>query len=426
MLLYINQQLKLAKKSKTTIRFSSSSKDKKFSSFGDKNRYKHGIQIQSSFMSDFFAVNIAPSYIYSDNAEKEFKLDSSYLAAFWGNWSISVGKQDRWFGPQWDSSFSLTNNAQPIPTISLSRVSAIPFTIPFTDHKVPWTMTTFMGLMDDNRTVNNTLLWGFRLNLKPLKSLEIGITRLSQWGGESNSTSLCSFFDILIGKTNGPSSGSSSCGGDHFTVANQQAGFDARYSLNLFDTSIGIYGNYFAEDGANESRFDLNFFTKAEIQLGLDAQLMFFNTPTMLFVEYGDSLADCGERDGTGNCFYEHSKYQTGLRYEARPIGNLYDNDAKTIVIGAISQLQNNTKITTKLRLLDLNYDNSDKAPTNKSIGNSLTEVAEKMIMISTNIEHEYKNWLISVGGEFSRSTFENDIKDKQQINISLDVEYHL
>jgi len=46
--------------------------------------------------------------------------------------------------------------------------------------------------------------------------------------------------------------------------------------------------------------------------------------------------------------------------------------------------------------------------------------------MVSTNIEHEYKNWLISVGGEFSRSTFENDIKDKQQINISLDVEYHL
>lgn len=76
--------------------------------------------------------------------------------------------------------------------------------------------------------------------------------------------------------------------------------------------------------------------------------------------------------------------------------------------------------------MLDLNYDNSDIAPTNKSIGNSLTEVAEKMIMVSTNIEHEYKNWLISVGGEFSRSTFENDIKDKQQINISLDVEYHL
>ena len=75
---------------------------------------------------------------------------------------------------------------------------------------------------------------------------------------------------------------------------------------------------------------------------------------------------------------------------------------------------------------LQLNTDNNDKAPGNNIIGNPLTEVAEDLIMVSTKVQHSYKNWRYTLGLDLSRSTFENDIKDKKQANLFLKVEYNL
>ena len=424
---YINYQLKLAKKNKTVVRIGTSTEGSRFTSFGDKNRYQHSAQVQTSVMTDNFAVKIAPGYAFSAdhtlNSEDDKILDGSYMAGFIGNWVISFGKQDRWFGSMWDTSFSLSNNAQPVPALSLTRKSAEPVNIPFTDFNIPWTVTTFMGLMDDNRVIENTLLWGFRLNFKPLNNLEIGVTRLVQWGGSGRSQSLATFTDILLGKTNCGLNGVV-CDENTLNPANQQAGWDLRYSFNLLNTPLAVYGNYFAEDGDNHNT--LSYVTKAQKQLGIDAQITPFNSPTTLFVEYGNSLADCGERDHKGDCYYEHSSYQTGMRYKGRTISNLYDNDAKSLVLGAISQLENDLRLTTKIRWLDLNYDNTDKAPKNPIIGTPLTSTHETVVMFSTAVEHSYQRWRYSLAGDFGHSTYEDDISDKSEVNISFHVEYML
>jgi hypothetical protein len=49
------------------------------------------------------------------------------LPALLGNWSTSLGKVDRWWGPGWDGSLILSTNARPIPAISLDRRIAEPF-----------------------------------------------------------------------------------------------------------------------------------------------------------------------------------------------------------------------------------------------------------------------------------------------------------
>ena len=427
--MHIKYQLKLAKENNIMLRASATNDGSRFTSFGEKNRYKHSVQAQASFMSDNFAVKLAPGYASKQDGTEEFIVDGSYVSGFIGNWVLTLGKQDRWWGSMWDTSYAMTNNAQPIPALSLSRKSAEPVSIPFTDLQVPWTVTTYMGVMDDERTVKDTLLWGFRLNFKPLPNLEIGVNRLAQWGGTSerfgnHPTQLCNFFDILIGKTNGETSGDSTCGDGSYTLANQQAGFDWRYSFSLANTPISFYGNYLGEDGDNNNTF--GFVTKAQKQFGFDAYLNPFDIPTLAYIEYGDSLGDCGARDGIGDCFYDHSTYATGMRYKKRTLGNLYDNDAETLVIGAISQLENDLNITTKLRYLDLNYDNSDRAPDNPIIGNPVTAVHETMVMLSTSVEKSYKQWRVTVGGDLSHSSFENNIDDKKNINVFLDVEYIL
>lgn len=420
---YIKHQFKLAKRNQVRIKGQVGVEDTRFTSFGDSYRDTNSLQVQTSTMIGNIASNVSFSYYPDANDKSDRKRwDNSYLAAFLGNWVVSVGKQDRWFGPTWDTSLSLSNNARPVTALALTRKSAEPITIPFTEHQVPWTVTTFMGKMDDTRIVKDTLLWGFRFNFKPLKNLEFGITRLAQWGGEGRPQDLKTFWNVLIGKDN-CGAGGLDCS-DNNEPGNQQAGWDMRYSFNLFDTQMALYGQYFAEDGANEG--GLSMVTKAEIQGGFDMHIDLFSSPSTVFLEVTDSFQDCNNKQGFGNCYYEHHIYQTGMRFEGRTLGSLYDNDAKSIVLGTISQIDTNTRLTTKFRYLDLNYDNSDKAPDNPIIGNPLTSIAEQMVMISSSVQHNYKNWRFTLGADISHSSFENDLDKETDVNASLTVEYNL
>ena len=419
---YIKHQAKLSKKNQTRIKAQVGIDDKRFTSFGDTSSDKNSISVHSSIMVGSFAAKIAPSYTHNPVDGDKSRFDESYVAAFMGNWVLSFGRQNRWYGPTWDTSLSLTNNARPITALTISRKSAEPFIIPFTEFDIPWTVTSFMGKMDDERTVKDTLLWGFRLNFKPFKNLEIGLTRLAQWGGEGHSQSLSTFWDVFVGRTN--------CGIDGLVCdentpnpANQQAGYDIRYSFNLFDVPMSFYGQKFAEDGSEET---LRYLTKAQPQVGFDMHVSIFDKPSTVFIELADSLADCGERDKLGDCYYEHSTYTTGMRYNGRSIGSSYDNDAKTYVLGAISQLSSNTRLTTKLRYLDLNYDNSDKAPDNPIIGNPVTSIAEQVWMISGSLQHDYQNWRFTLSSDISQSSFTNDIDNETDFNAAIQVEYNL
>ncbi len=419
---YVKHQFKLAKKDQTRIKAQVGIEDKRFTSFGSTPIDKNSIAVHSSIIAGHFAAKIATSYTHDPVNGDKIRFDESYIAAFVGNWVVSLGRQNRWYGPTWDTSLSLTNNARPITALAISRKSAEPFIIPFTEFYIPWTVTSFMGKMDDDRTVKDTLLWGFRLNFKPFKNLELGVTRLAQWGGVGHSQSLSTFGDILMGKTN--------CGIDDVVCdentpnpANQQAGYDLRYSFHLFDVPMSFYGQKFAEDGKEGT---LKYFTKAQPQVGFDAQLIVFGAPSTVFIELADSLADCGERDNIGDCYYEHSTYSTGMRYNKRTIGSTYDNDAKSYVLGTISQLDTNTRLTAKMRYLELNNDNQDKAPDNPIIGNPVTSIAEKVWMISSSIQHDYRNWRFTLSGDISQSTFENDVKDKTEFTTAFMVEYNL
>ena len=286
---YIKHQFKLASRNQTRVKAQFGFENKRFTSFGNRISDKNNVSVHSSIMYENFAAKFAPSYTFNPIDGEKKRLDESYIAAFVGNWVVSLGRQNRWYGPTWDTSLSLTNNARPITALAISRKSAEPFTVPLTEFKIPWTVTSFMGKMDDNRVVKNTLLWGFRLNLKPLKNLELGITRLAQWGGNGRSQSLSTFGDILLGRTNCGVDGLI-CDENTLNPSNQQAGYDLRYSFNLFSIPMSIYGQKFAEDGSEGT---LQYFTKAQPQVGLDANLSVLGKASTVFIEIADSLADC-------------------------------------------------------------------------------------------------------------------------------------
>jgi len=428
---YVSHQLKLAKRNQQKIEMNIASENNRFTSFGDSFRDNNNLTIHNTFMTDYFAVNLSPSYNASPTDDDKTRYDGSYVAAFAGNWVITLGMQDRWWGPGWDSNLAMTNNARPMPTIALSRKSSQPFSIPFTEIKIPWTVTSYMGKMNDERVVDNTLLWGFRLNFKPFDNVEVGVTRLAQWAGDGRTKDIKTFFNVLKGLDN--------CGGNGPTVeecqdgeepGNQLAGYDVRWSTSLFEQPIGIYYSMLAEDG--DRKGGLSIFGEERYQVGFDTRLNLFNHDWLLYAEGTDTYALCKDGnngDGTskiGDCYYEHHIYKTGMRYKGRNIGNLYENDATTLVLGLVSQENSNISYEFKLRWLQLNKDNHDKAPDNPLIGNTLTPIAENMLMFSGKAQYSYKNWRYTFGSNLSESSYDNDINNKSNINVFLNIEYNL
>jgi hypothetical protein len=428
---YVNHQYRLAKQSRKTLKANMATDDKRFTSYGDSFRDNNSVTFSSSFMTDSLAANITTSYVNSPNDDDKVRLDGSYVAAFFGNWVFSAGKQDRWWGPAWDTSLSLTNNARPMPTLAISRKSAIGLDIPFTDHSIPWTVTSFMGMMDDDRVINDALLWGFRLNFKPAANWEVGITRLAQWAGDDRPDDLNTFWRVLKGEDN--------CGGNGPTIeeclngeepGNQLAGYDIRWSSTILQQPLSVYFTMFAEDG--DRKGGLSVFGEERYQLGLDTYLNFLDNDWRVYLEATDTYALCSDGvngDGTstiGDCYYEHSTYKTGMRYKGRSIGSSYENDASTFVLGMIAQGSNETNYEFKFRWLQLNKDNSDRSPGNAQIGNTVTEIAENVLMLSSKVQHSYRNWRFTVGADISQSKFDNDISDETDVNAYFNVEYNL
>lgn len=429
--LYVRHQLKLAKRNSKLISVNAATDDKRFTSFGETFRDANNIKIATSYKTDRFAFKVATSYNTSPVDGEKTRFDDSYGAFFLGNWVFSAGMQQRWWGPGIDTSLSLSNNARPMPALALSRKSSEPYTIPWTEIDIPWTLTTFMAQMDDKRVVKDTLLWGLRINFKPTKNLEIGLTRVAQWAGEGRPKDFGTFADVLRGLDNcggiGPTKEECAAGKE---PGNQLAGYDVRYSNTIFDHPFAIYFTSHAEDG--DPKGGLSLLGEEKYQVGLETQLFAFSYNWKVYLEGTDTYATCRDGangDGTsrvGDCFYEHHIYQTGLRYNKRNIANLYDNDATSLVLGASTLSSSNTQIEAKVRWLQLNKDNVDKAPENPIIGNPLTSIAENMIMVSAKAQHSYKNWRFTVGSDISKSEFNNALKDETDVNVFAQVEYNL
>lgn len=429
--LYVKHQLKLAKESQKTISLNIANEDKRFTSFGESFRDKNNINVATTYVSDNVSAKISTHYNNSPNDGDNVRFDDSYVAFLLGNWVFSGGLQNRWWGPGWDTSLSMTNNARPMPSLALSRKSAHPFGIPFTEIKIPWTVTTFMGVMDDERVVDDALLWGFRLNFKPTQHWEIGISRLAQWAGDGRPSGLDTFLKVLKGEDN--------CGGNGPTIeecangeepGNQLAGYDIRYANQVFGQPLGIYFTMFAEDG--DRKGGLSVFGEERYQLGVDTRVNFMSIDWKVYIEATDTYAKCSDGvngDGSsniGDCYYEHGIYKTGMRYKGRSIASIYENDATTAVLGFISQGNKNTNYEFKFRWLQLNKDNSDRSPNNSLIGNTVTEIAENMLMLSGKVQHSYRNWRLTLGADISQSKYDNNIDDETDVNISFGVEYNL
>lgn len=265
--------------------------------------------------------------------DSKFRLDESYIASDLGNWKFTVGKQSRYWGPSWDGSLILSNNARPIPSISVENVLSA--SEPDDFFLLRWLgkskLHAFVGQLESDRGIPNTKLIGTRFSFRPFNSLEVGLHRTIQWGGDGQDESFSdfakTFFSVRVDKQDG------SLG----TVrGNQIAGLDARWKLPVGgdNTHYALYGQYIGEDRVDGSILlgDEIFLLGGSVS-GFSSK---FKGTWRAYLEATDTSAGSYKGRDRNNIVYNHGTYTDGYRYLDVSMGHGIDSDSKIVSVGAM------------------------------------------------------------------------------------------
>jgi len=314
-------------------------------SFQDTPRGKAEVAAGVGWIGDRISVDLNVQYVDSDQDDDDLRYDDSMIGVVLGNYSVAASTMQRWWGPGWDGSLILSNNARPIPSLSIDRVFTDAFKTKWLSWLGPWDLNVMFGQMEKERYVPNTKFFGMRFNFRPIPSLEIGLSRTAQWCGDGRPCDFETFVDLLLGQDNRGSDGLD----DSTEPGNQLAGFDFRWALSFFDLPVAVYGQFTGEDEAG------GFPSRYLAQGGVEVSGYLRNKWSYRwFAELAGTSCDFVS-DDIFNCAYNHGIYQTGYRYRGRAVGHGADNDARLISTGWLMVDEKDAQWRVLLRFGELN-----------------------------------------------------------------------
>lgn len=260
---------------------------------------------------------------------QEARADGSHLTLRLGNWLVSGHTLDRWWGPGHESSLILSNNARPMPTLTVERAEAQPFESAALRWLGPWRFSFGISRMESERAdIDAPLFMAWRVALMPFKDVEIGVSRTAQFCGEQLTCDLQTFGNMLAGNDN--------VGIDatpENEPGNQMAGFDIRWNSPIGGWPYAIYSQYIGED---ESSY---LPVKMLGMLGIEAWKPFAGRGLLqMHAEYTNTT--CSGLSSSGpyyDCSYNQGRFNVeGYRYRGRVIGHTSDSDSESVAVGAM------------------------------------------------------------------------------------------
>jgi hypothetical protein len=298
-----------------------------------------------SWSNNWLSVDVQATGAMDPLDDEEFRVDGTRIAADWGNWTFAASAVDRWWGPGWDGSLILSNNARPIPALTISRNRTHAFETKWLSWLGPWDLDVIFGQMEEEREIPNANFFGMRFSFRPLPSLEIGLSRSAQWCGDGRPCGFDTFWDLFLGRDN--------TGSDDITEetepGNQLAGFDVRWSNTWLRQPSAIYAQAIAEDEAG------GFPSRYMGLIGIETSGVVRNRWSYRwYAELAGTSCDW-IKDDIWNCAYNHGIYETGYRYHQRVVGHGLDNDSQVISTGLMVVGTNSDSWHLLFRVGDLN-----------------------------------------------------------------------
>ncbi len=316
--------------------------------FENTPRDEGGVSASLTWLGERFTANLRATHVINPFDGDEFRPDGSYLGVALGNWMVTAGWQERWWGPGQDTSLILSTNARPAPGIAVQRNNSTPFESKWLRWIGPWTFTSFMSVLDDNRVINDAWLFGMRGSFRPVRGLEIGISRTAQWCGDGRPCDLKTFLRLLNGNDN---RGANVDPEDE--PGNQLGGIDIRWKLPR-QLPLALYMQWIAED-TRKTGAQLHLWLQ---QVGVEYWGILGKTSHRTHFEVVNSschLGALGEGSSVANCAYNHSIFRTGYRYNTRSLGASGDGDTLSYSIGSMLVQPAGHTWNVSLRYMELN-----------------------------------------------------------------------
>ncbi len=315
--------------------------------FQDDPRGKAEAGAGIGWLGEHLALQVNVAAVSDDRDDQRVRADGTYFAANAGNVVLTAGWVDRWWGPGWDGSLILSNNARPVPSIALDRKTADPFESRLLSWIGPWRATLFMGELEgDSSGVSHTRLVGARVTARPRPWLEIALTRTAQWCGAGRPCGWRTLRDLALGRDN-----RSAALPEEREPGNQLAGYEVRARSPWPRIPLALYGQYIGEDeaGGLPSKF-LGLFGAEGWTAGAWGSLR-------LRVEYADTACSFSRATPEFNCAYRNGLYPQGYTFRERPLGHSLDNDGRQLSLGATFVDPRGTAISARVRRAELNRD---------------------------------------------------------------------
>jgi Capsule assembly protein Wzi len=331
------------------IRLSGAYQPEMLRTFADSPREEGELALRASWLSDHFAVNLQGSYVADPDDDKDFRADGSYLGMNFGNFMVSAGFMERWWGPGWDGSLILSTNARPIPSVTLERNYTDPFKSKLLSWLGPWRASIAMGKAESHDVpVPNVHFFAARLNFKPRPWLEFALTRTAQWCGGDRSCDWDTFTDMLLGQDNQESI--------EDQPGNQLAGYDMRLRSPWRALPLAFYTQWIGEDeaGGLPSKFIGLFGLESWGSSSLGGWRARF--------EFADTACDFTQQSPQFDCAYRNTIYPQGYSYRGRIIGHSMDNDSRMYTFGGLLTRENGDLLSVTVRRVEVNRDGGEHA----------------------------------------------------------------
>jgi hypothetical protein len=306
----------------TSARVSLSEAPSELRTFSDRPREQGELRLEAASTGRRFAWRFNAEYAPNPSDDEEVRFDGSYLGVSVGNWMVSAGYMEKWWGPGWEGSLIMGTGARPVPSITIERNYSEPFKSPLLSWIGPWRISFQMGKLEGDRAdFPNARLFALRVNSRPFKSLEIGLSRTAQWCGRGRPCGARLFWDLFTGNDNNQPLAQQ--------PGNQLAGFDARWKLPG-KLPIAVYGQMIGEDEAG-------FLPSKYLGLfGAEAWWSEGEASWRTHFEYADTACNFMRQQEAFGCAYESTIYTEGYTHRQRSIGHAMGGDSRMYSVGAL------------------------------------------------------------------------------------------
>ena len=252
------------------------------------------------------------------------RLDDSAVAVDAFGLQAQAWAHRSWWGPGWQSALPLSNNAPALDGIGFQRAAVLPSESPWLSWIGPWNADFFVARTEGEAPGpgSNALISGLRLTARPLSHVEIGLTRMVQFGGQGHPETFGSFERAVVG--------------DHQNVQDvKDLGLDSGNGLAGYDLRVrcpdAIRCTFYAQVEGEDDRKHLPY----KFMEVFGTEVWSADGVTRMYFEGAElGCRDTWRGSPTPGCAYRNHAYPGGYTASNRWLGASIGPDARLVTLG--------------------------------------------------------------------------------------------